>query len=290
MILVADSGASKTDWMLIKQRENGASFRHHFESTGLNPITYSQPYIQMIMNVDVAPITNDYEVEKIWFYGAGASDERSVNILRTCLHNILPKAEIIVEHDMLGAARALFGEQAGIAAILGTGSNVAYYDGQNVRQETPALGYVLGDEGSGSYIGKLFLRDYLYNNVPAAMRDAFEATYDLTRHDIVWKVYHSEQPNRFLASFAKFVGEHSEVSYSRELVGRAFEDFFRYHVSRYRAENVPISAVGSIAYHFQDILKEVCEASGFPFGRTLQHPISELAAYHLDRDKTAVTA
>jgi len=281
MHLIADSGSTKTAWRLIKS-----------ESTiiPLETIGYSPQYITTDEMIDdlkeilipqLPVLTND--ISKISFYGTGCSTPRTVTIIQLALENVFEKAEIEVNHDLLGAARALCGHSSGVACILGTGANSCLYDGQFITDNIPSVGFMLGDEGSGGYLGKQLVRAYFYRELPEDLELAFAKKYQLTRDDMLLNVYKKSAPNRYLASYTKFLSEHLEHPFIWEFVKNGFQDFLDAMVLKYEnIENLPINFLGSIAVHFQPVLEAVLLENNLHFGRVIHNPVRELVRYHLN--------
>lgn len=281
MHLIADSGSTKTAWRLIKS-----------ESTiiPLETIGYSPQYITTDEMIDdlkeilipqLPVLTND--ISKISFYGTGCSTPRTVTIIQLALENVFEKAEIEVNHDLLGAARALCGHSSGVACILGTGANSCLYDGQFITDNIPSVGFMLGDEGSGGYLGKQLVRAYFYRELPEDLELAFAKKYQLTRDDMLLNVYKKSAPNRYLASYTKFLSEHLEHPFIWEFVKNGFQDFLDAMVLKYdNIENLPINFLGSIAVHFQPVLEAVLLENNLHFGRVIHNPVRELVRYHLN--------
>ena len=191
-------------------------------------------------------------------------------------------AEIQVTHDLMAACHALFGHEKGIACILGTGSNSCVYDGEGIAEKSVSLGYLVGDEGSGMHIGREVVRAYFYGFMPENLRQEFEATYHLDLKDFIDKLYHGEQPSRYLASFAKFAGERQSDLYIRVLVKRCFQAFIEAFVLRFEnCKSMKVSFIGSVAYHFQDILKETLADNRLSMGEVMQSPSEGLIRYYL---------
>jgi glucosamine kinase len=198
------------------------------------------------------------------------------------MHAVFQRARVFVGHDLLAAARALLGRQPGFAAILGTGTNSCVYDGEHVAHNVDSLGYFLGDEGSGAFIGKALLRDYLRGDMPTGLAAEFYATYGLERDDILDQLYNKPFPNRFIASFAKFAYDHNNVSYCRQLVVEAFDLFFKNIIAKYPDyQSHTFNCVGSVGYNFRDALAQVATAHGMKVGKIIRSPIDDLVSYHL---------
>lgn len=276
MILIADSGSSKTDWVLLS-----SDAEKKLESKGINPFFQDTIEITKSLTTCFTEVEKN-KVQQIFFYGAGCIPNQTDAIVYDALHQTFPTAEIFVYDDLVGAARALLDKQKGIACILGTGANSCYYDGVNIADKVPTLGYILGDEGSGAYLGKIFINDYFKRALPTDFHAI--ATEELKLHwpDVLQKVYKQPYPNRYLASFSAFFAKHKEQPYIQQLLSDAFSAFLQKNVLRYpQSKDVPVAFVGSIAYHYTDVLQRVCEQHQVTLGTVLQQPIQGLRDYHL---------
>ena len=282
MIIVADSGSTKTDWRVISP--NGAI--DQVVTEGINPFHQRAEDISSIIEKSDLPRIGRRALE-IYFYGAGCNYPDKIALVKDSIKKFFPQSDIYVSHDLIAAARALCGNNEGIACILGTGSNSCYYDGEQIHQAHPSLGYILGDEGSGAYMGKKFMRDYFYDKVPTIIMKKFEDTYQLNTDQILDSIYSKALANRFLASFSTFFKENSQHPYIHGLVYECFYDFIDTHVIPYQNhEDVPTNFVGSIAFHFQDILEKVVIDAGLQFGKVIKSPIVGLATYHQNNSET----
>ncbi len=276
MQLVIDSGSTKTLWCLI---DNGKVLQE-ISTVGINPYISSKEMIQAIVQLEVAPILAHTPTE-IYFYGAGCSTVENKKVIEYSLREINSRAKIEVEHDLLAVARALCQNEMGIAVILGTGSNSCLYNGRDIIQNTPSLGYILGDEGSGSFIGKQFLADLWYGLVPVEIKDAFYKEYP---HDLSYylnKIYKEPNANAFLASFCAWLSNHTENNYVKELLKNSFSIFIEKQIKPYGVEKTnTIHCIGSIAFYFLNEWKEVILQKGYKLGKVEQTPISGLLQYH----------
>ncbi|MFK7947352.1 MAG: N-acetylglucosamine kinase [Saprospiraceae bacterium] len=280
MHLIADSGSTKTAWRLI----DGENTIIPLETIGYSPqYVTTNEMIDDLMKVFVPQLpvlTKD--ISKISFYGTGCSTLRTVSIIQLALENVFEKATIDVNHDLLGAARALCGHSPGVACILGTGSNSCLYDGKFITDNIPSVGFMLGDEGSGGYLGKKLVRAYFYRELPQDLEMAFAKKYQLTRDDMLLNVYKKPAPNRYLASYTKFLSEHLNHPFIWQFVKNGFQDFLNAMVLKYdNIECLPINFLGSIAVHFEAVLKEVLIENKLQFGRVIDNPVDELVKYHL---------
>ncbi|HVA99030.1 MAG TPA: N-acetylglucosamine kinase, partial [Bacteroidia bacterium] len=221
---------------------------------------------------------------QLFFYGSGCSSEDKCNEIKSALQTVFSKATIEVHHDLLGAARGACGHQEGIAAILGTGSNSCHYSGSEILENRTALGYILGDEGSGSHIGKTFIKAYLDKELPSEIEKIFFERYHLTKEKIFDSVYSQPMPNKFLASFAKFVFQNNQHIYCSNLVANCFEAFFDKHICKYAVhKKVKLSCVGSVGFYNSNILRAVAQNKGVNIDRILENPIAGLTLYHLEK-------
>ena len=287
MILIADSGSTKTDWALAPSPStvsSGSSLLTPHSSLlttqGINPFHQNRVLIADILRRELLTQLNPSEVSCVCFYGSGVRPEKEP-VMIALLQEAFPQARQVEAHsDLLGAARALCGHNYGIASILGTGANSCLYDGERIVQNTPALGYILGDEGSGGVLGKHFLHELYKGVLSEKIRSEFEQEYDLKMADVIQRVYREPMPNRFLASFAPFIHRHLSDPAMNRMVIDNFRDFFRYNIRPYDHPELPVSFVGSIAWHFRDQLAEAAEAEGFRLGTILKSPIEGLLRFH----------
>ena len=276
MILIADSGSTKTLWCLI---DNDGK-EHHFKTEGFNPyFSNQQQIVNSLQNNMLADIDAD-QVMEIYFYGAGCFPDKAY-IIKEAMNKVFTKAAVQVELDLLGAARSLLGNTDGFVAILGTGSNSCLFSEGKVVQNIDSLGYLLGDEGSGCYIGKKLLANYLRGYLPPELAALFLDTYRLSAPDIMDALYAKPLANRFCASFSLFVGENIEHSFMYKLVTDCFDDFFNNLVSNYpNYQHTSFNCVGSVGYCFKDILELSCRKFNMRFGNILQSPMEGLTLYH----------
>jgi glucosamine kinase len=277
MILIADSGSTKTAWKLIG---NSGEIKN-IKTAGFNPFFRTEEEIYQEVKKDLLPETGT-DIQQIYFYGAGVVNTEKGDIVRRALERIYTVATIEAHSDVLGAARALFGNQPGIACILGTGSNVCLYDGEKITGGVSPLGFILGDEGSGAVMGRKLLGDYFKEVMPAQLRDEFTKRYNLTRDEALNRVYRSEKPNQFLAQFVPFLSEHSNSAYCQEFVQQNFMEFFERNVIKIHGySNYPIGFIGSVAWHFDKILNITANYFGFEQTIIIKDPIDGLEKYYL---------
>ncbi len=281
MILIADSGSTKTDWCLIDNQKK----IHQYSTQGINP--YFQSVEQISKSIKSELLTQleshiSHLISHIYFYGAGCGADSKKKIVQNALMLNFSSAIIEVNTDLLAAARALCGSKSGIVAILGTGSNTCYYDGATIIENRASLGFILGDEGSGATIGKKFIQSYLNKEMPADLSTRFFEQFQLSLDDILDSIYKKPMPNRFLASFAKFINQNLKDQFVQAMVTNCFEDFFDKHICKYeKHKEIKLCCVGSIAFYFSDILKAVAERKGVTIDKIVETPIAGLALYHL---------
>lgn len=276
-ILIADSGSTKTDWLFIKPDGE----RLEFHTDGINPardtrdIIYNVLYHQLLTQ-----IPQTIEPKAVYFYGAGCIEPFS-KAVQNVIKELFCGCHVEVESDLLGAARALCGHKPGIACILGTGSNSCLYDGKDIVEHTPPLGYILGDEGSGSYLGKTLLNGLFKGTLPEALKEEFCSEYQLTLPRIIERIYRQPAANAFLASLVPFIVKHRSDSAIHGMLIEAFLLFLQRNIAIYRHKEMPINCVGGIAYQFAEEFEEAIAAEGMQIGRILRRPIEEIVQYHL---------
>jgi glucosamine kinase len=276
MIIIADSGGSKTDWRLIDN--SGAVGQAN--APGFNP--YYQPIDDLKKSVQelLLPKINE-EVDKIFFYGAGVSSVKNQLTIKSAFLEFFPGAHIEIGWDLLAAARALCGHEPGIACIMGTGSNSCLYDGDKITANVANLGWILADEGSGANIGRKFLVDYLREVMPEHLRNQFRERYPLSREEFLEKVYQQERPSAFLASFTKFIFQHLKEPYCYQLIYNSFAEFYENNVMKYENyKNLKVHFTGSISFYFSDVLRQVANDKGITVKNILEGPIAGLTLYH----------
>ena len=277
-ILIADSGSTKTDWLLV--RADG-SVISELGSQGINPFFQDERTIASLMEKEVFPQVAR-EPDAVFFYGAGcASPEAGAPVAET-LQRRFPSARISVESDLLGAARALCGRSPGIACILGTGSNNCLYDGEKITGNIGSLGFWMGDEGSGGHLGKQLVVAYLHRELPADLMSAFALKYpEVNRLEILDRAYRKPFPNRYFAGYARFAGEHRDSAFIRSLVKGSFGAFLDKYVLKHPgAGEHPVFFVGSVAWHFKDLLANAVEEKGLKLGTVAGRPMPGLKLFH----------
>ena len=279
MIIIADSGSTKCDWALIDEKGTRVD---DFQTMGLNPYFHSPDVIEKAIKDNAPFYALADQIKHIFFYGAGSSTLEMHAIMRAGLERVFKHAEILVEHDQLGSAMAVYDGEPCIACILGTGSNSCYFDGENVSEEVPSLAYILGDEASGGYFGKILLQEYFYKKLPADLHAAFEEKYAPTKDEIINKIYREPNANVYLASFMKFIGEHRDHPHVKAWVKKGMLHFIDIHVkcfANYR--EVPVHFVGSIGHYFHDCLQAAADEAGIRLGKVIRKPIDGLVEYHV---------
>lgn len=273
MRLIADSGSTKTQWLLD-------TCNKVIETQGINPVVMSEQSINESIINEVLPQFQSSSITEIFFYGAGCIPPHTEKI-----HNILvghfKSAQIQIYTDMLGAARALLGHKPGVACILGTGANSCFYDGQSITDNIPPLGYILGDEGSGAYLGKRFLGDALKRLLPEDLFTEFCNEYQLSYPEIIRKIYQDKHPNRFLASIAPFLHRNRNNESIHQLLLKCFDEFICRNLLKYPT-GYPVAIVGSVGYYFQDEIREVARKYSLQIEQFIQQPIHALKHYHTD--------
>lgn len=279
MILFADSGSTKTSWLLYDKNDRS---RKYFETLGINPIIHHHEEIfqKVYSNTDLVAVAD--KVEDIKFFGAGCSSPERNKLAQAALKSIFTKASIEIDHDMKAAAYAICGNEPGIACILGTGSNSIFFDGTNLVESYAGIGYILGDEASGAYFGKILLRDFLYHLLPVEIEQYLLAEYKLEKNTIFQLVYKEASPNRYLASFAPVLSKFRETDYVQVTLQKGFTEFFDFHVSCFENyQDYPIGFVGSIANSFKEELKKVADEFECNLGKFVQRPIDAIADYFI---------
>lgn len=275
MILIADSGATKTDWYAGTNPDNGQLI----ETSGINPFHLKEEDVFRIIREQlVAQLANADSCTAVYFYGAGCIPEKTA-VIRRSLEHFFPRADIQIHTDLLGAARALCGRQPGIACILGTGSNSCLYDGTQITDNISPLGYILGDEGSGACIGKRFIADCLKRQLPKQVSEDFFREYKLTPADVLDRVYRQPQANLFLSAITPYIYRHKDIPAIQTLLTDCFAEFFRRNVLQY-TQQLPVSFVGSIACIFEQELREAASRCGLQVDKIIKQPIHSLIAYH----------
>ncbi|MGB1243348.1 MAG: N-acetylglucosamine kinase [Chitinophagales bacterium] len=280
MLLIADSGGTKTTWAFV----HSAKDIEISETKGIHP--YFQNAYEISQIIEYLPLDLVEEVTEVQFYGAGCGAKEQAQKVASALKNHFPnKARIEVYTDVFGAARALCQQSAGIAAILGTGSNTCFYDGKRIVNNSRGFGFILGDEGSGAVMGKRLVVDYLYQNVPLHLLIKLETIHGFEADKLLKNVYQEAAPNRYLAQFSYFIHQHRSEPYIQQLLQSHFEDFFRKRILVFEIhQKLPLHLIGSIAFYFQEEIRAVAASFGVEIGKVLQSPVEGLVEYHLVSD------
>ena len=275
MIIIAESGSTKTNWITADNTL--------YQTKGFNPLfdTTDSIYEELVKHEELQKVRNNFT--KVFFYGASCSSNERNTIVEKALSRYFTNTEVIqVDHDLKAAAVATYDNRPGIACILGTGSNSCLYDGQEIYEEVPSLGYVLGDEGSGAYFGKKIIAAFLYHELPEATHKILVENYKLEKEEVLKHVYKQPNANVYLATFAKVMNETSDTAYMDKLAEEGFTDFFNHHVACYKNyQQYPVHFVGSIAFHFKHVLEIVAKKKGCELGKVDRNPVYSLLNWHL---------
>lgn len=279
-ILVADSGSTKTAWMLVEKDRDRVVRRTPYLTQGLNPFQQEPEAMERILQQELVPALPAVPVTHVFFYGAGCTAEKSPVVASVVRQTVAPEARIRVGSDMLGAARAMACNEEAVVCILGTGANSCLYDGSDITANVPPLGYVLGDEGSGAYIGRRLVADCIKGQFSREVCDLFFAETHLTPSAVVQKTYREPMPNRFLASLSPFCARHREMEEIQRFLADCFTQFVLRNVALYERPDLPVHFVGSIAWYYRDELKRALHTCGFRMGNVCQAPLERLAAFY----------
>ncbi|MBR5324653.1 MAG: ATPase [Muribaculaceae bacterium] len=276
MIVIADSGSTKTEWCFV---ENG-TISERIISKGINPYFENEDDIISEVKSVFEKIDSESKISAIYFYGAGCTPEKS-NAVKYAISNVFGReTSIEVYSDLLGAARALFNKESGIACILGTGSNSCYYNGEIIEKNVSPLGFILGDEGSGAVIGKYFIGSLLKNQFGEDFKRSFLSECNLSNEEIIDRVYKKPFPNRFLASLSPFISKHLSDERVYSLVLNCFKDFFKRNVMQYDYTNLKVAFIGSVAFYYKEILIEVAKEFDITIDKIEASPIDGLIEFH----------
>ncbi len=274
--LIADSGATKTEWCLL-----GNGKRKTIITQGISPYFLNTAQITELLQKELIPKLKKERVDEIFYYGTGCANPVNAKSVKKALLKVLPGSKVEVTHDLMAAARSLCGREKGVACILGTGSNSCYYDGRKIVKNSPGLGYVLGDEGSGAYLGKKVIQYYLYGTFDDELRGRFDLTYTTNTAEILENVYKKPLPNRYLAGFARFLAENRGHYMIENIIEDGLNDFFFNHLCKYRETwTLPVHFTGSVAFGFKDVLQQLCDSYEFELGRVIKAPMEGLIEYH----------
>ena len=279
MVAIVDSGSTKSDWVILDD------FKNVFlktETIGFNPNFINRNLIVPEIENNASLLSVKNSITKIFFYGSGCGVEQNRNIIKEEVGKVFSSAKMDVKEDLTAAAYSAYRGKPTIVCILGTGSNSCFFDGETIQIKLPSLGYLIGDEGSGSAIGKQLVRRFFMQKLPKDLQDEFEATYHLTIDEALKNMYHTTRPNAYLADFNRFVVERKDHPYFQEMVLEEMKNFFDYQVLPYdEAQNVEINFIGSIAYYYEDILRKAASQLNLNVGQIVKKPIENLVDYHI---------
>jgi glucosamine kinase len=275
-ILIADSGSTKTEWCFLKDNK-----RKKILTQGMSPYFLSESQLSDVIQNELLPKLHGLSADEIFFYGTGCGQSLHANMVKRAIELHFENAKVKVEHDLLGAAKALCGKEKGIACILGTGSNSCYFNGKKILKNSPGLGFILGDEGSGAYLGKKVVQYYMYNTFDDELQERFESSFKVSASEILDAVYKKPLPNRYLAGFAIFLAENRGHFMIENIIEDGLNDFFFTHLYKYKETwKMPIHFIGSIAFGFKDVLKDLCDTYELELGLVLKSPMPGLIKYH----------
>lgn len=281
MILVVDSGSTKTDWILVTPGKLDVAYK----TAGINPFFLTDKEMLKLISKQENLIAEAENVKEVYYFGAGCSSPDRRESVSNVLSQIFKQAYISVDSDLLGSAYATCGKETGLCCIMGTGSNITYYDGENIFEGKHGLGYILGDEGSGSYFGKKLITDYLYGKMPEKEGNLFAKTYVIDKETLIAHVYHKPGANYYLASFASFMGEIKTSEYCKSLIHSGLTEFVNTNILSYPSyKKLKCHFVGSVAWNLKDELQEICADYEIQVGKILQQPIHDLVKFLLKRE------
>jgi glucosamine kinase len=276
MILIADSGSTKTEWRSIDVEGK----IHQYKTAGINPFFQTPDQIEHLMVQELLPQLKE-DISTIYFYGAGCSSKGNIEILNEAFNKIFTDKEVHINHDLLGAARSLCGSEKGIACILGTGSNSCLYDGNFIIDNIPSLGFALGDEGSGAWLGKRLLQDYYGRNMPKNIQNELENVFDLERGAVLDHIYKKPMPSKYLAGYSEYIHQQINEPYYFKLVYDSFVLFISNTVMKYdNYVDLPVHFTGSIAFYYSNILRKAATDLGIYVKNISQNPIAGLTLFH----------
>jgi N-acetylglucosamine kinase-like BadF-type ATPase len=274
--LIADSGSTKTEWCLIKNKAKTL-----FTTQGMSPYFVNEAQAEQILKTEVIPMLKRNKIDEIFFYGTGCKNPANIHMFRKVFKKMFAGAKITVDNDLSGAAKGLCGDEKGIACILGTGSNSCFYNGKKIVRNSPGLGFILGDEGSGAYLGKKVIQHYLYRIFDNELREKFDAAFQTSDNEILESVYKKPLPNRYLASFVAFLVKNRGHYMIENIIEDGLNDFFFTHVISYKeSPKLPIHFTGGIAYGFREVVEQLCLNYDLQPGNFLRTPMEGLIKYH----------
>lgn len=274
--LIADSGATKTAWSIV-----GGKRLVKFSTSGISPYHMDQATIEALLKAELPLSAKNTSFSSVHYYGTGCYTKPNANIVKRALQRTVISREFNVTHDLMGAAIALCGNTKGFACILGTGSNSCFFNGKKIIHNSPGLGYILGDEGSGAYLGKMVLQHYLYRQFDQELMDRFDEQYELTKAMILQKVYKEPNANRYIAQFTKFLSDHRGHYIIENIIEDGLRDFFDTHLIKYKNHtSYPFHFVGGVAFYFKDKIAELCDDYGLELGKIIKQPMEGLIDFH----------
>lgn len=275
LTLIADSGSTKAEWCLP------AGNHPTVFTQGISPYFLNTNQIVALLQTELKPRLNNTPIGQLFYYGTGCANPHNAKSIRKALQQVFPETRVVVETDLMAAARAGCGHNKGIACILGTGSNSCFYNGKKILRNSPGLGYVLGDEGSGAYLGKKVLQYYLYDTFDEELRARFDARFTTSRVEVLDHVYKQPLPNRYLASFTPFLAENRGHYMIENIIEDGLNDFFFQHLNKYpEIWKHPVHFIGGVAAGFADLITDLCASYGFELGSILKNPMEGLVRYH----------
>jgi len=279
MLLIADSGSTNCNWVLASR---GGEIAGRYQTNGINPFFQDEREISNSVKSELNIVPG--RLYAIYFYGAGCSFPEKKAVIEKALRGVFDAGSVHVESDLLGAARSLCGNEAGIAAILGTGSNSCYYDGMAIARQVPSLGYILGDEGSGAVMGKRLLSGIFKNQLPSHLCQKFHEAHPIGMAVVLEQVYRQPFPNRFLAGFTRFIKSNIAEESLNHLVKQCFIEFFEKNINQYHGdEKLPANFTGNVAWHFGDQLREAASLTGNKIGKITSNPVEGLVNFHCNK-------
>ena len=282
MILIVDSGSTKSDWIAVDS--NGNKLLEKMRTKGLNPAILPEKKIKKIIKSNSLLKEHKKSVTHIFFYGAGCGTAKPVALLKGVLEGIFVNAHIEVNEDTMAAVYSTIShdKEPAVVCILGTGSNCSYYNGEQIEQRVVSLGYSIMDDASGNYYGRQLIRDYYFNHMPEGVRIAFSTKFNMESDYIKYNLYKQPNPNAYLANFAEFMFLNKDSEYIVNLIKKGIRLFVTNMIMQYKEElkTVPVHFAGSIAYFSQDEIKDVAQEMGFTVGNFERRPIEGLVAFH----------
>ena len=282
MVLVADSGSTKTDWIIVDEK----SPMHKFSTAGFNPYFHDRTFILNELKQNPGLIELSSKIKAIHFFGAGCSSPERNDIVKKALGEFFNNATIHVDSDMVGAVLSTCGDEKGIVGILGTGSNSCYYDGEKIHKNNFGLGFIMGDEGGGSYFGRKLITHYLYGILPESINKRFNEQFEMNKEIMIANVYNNPKANVWLASFAKFFVDNREDEWVKKMVRKGMEEFYDLYICSYpNYKEVEVHFVGSMAYYFDEIIRDIANQNQVQLKKIVRHPINHLAEYFLSKKK-----